>query len=287
MEKVNLIIRQMRQSDILGANGLKKAENWNQTKEDWQMLLSLYPELCLVACVDKMIVGTVTATNYGNQVAWIGMMLVSKDFRGLGISGQLLKTIVANLRECRSIKLDATPAGYPVYQKLGLNQELQIHRMVTSKVCLGITEAHEGSARRIQESDMIAIQKMDLEVFGADRGRLLEILFKRNKEWAWLVERENKVVGFALVRPGCNYAQIGPLYADTIEDAKGLVTHISEQFVGQCLAVDVLSDKSEFKSLLISFGFSIQRSFARMFLKSNTFSGTVKNQFLIAGPELG
>ena len=287
MGKDDIIIRQMQQSDIQGAEALKRAENWNQTKEDWQMLLSLYPRSCFVACNGSTIVGTVTATNYGNQVAWIGMMLVSKDFRERGISTRLLKTIIENLGVCRSIKLDATPAGFPVYQKLGFNEELQIDRMVASKVRIGQSDAIEFSARRFQESDMTAIRKLDFEVFGTDRHPLLEILFNRNEERSWLVERDNKVVGFALVRPGYNFLQLGPLFAETIDDAKCLVTHVMGQFVGQSLVVDVLSDKEELKNLLTSFGFSGQRSFVRMFLKSNTFSGTVKKQFLIAGPELG
>ena len=89
-------IREMKLSDMDSLMRIKNAEGWNQTEKDWELLIH-YPEsVNLVAVHDNRILGTVTAINYAHRVAWIGMMLVDKDFRGRGISKLLLVKPFAN-----------------------------------------------------------------------------------------------------------------------------------------------------------------------------------------------
>src|SRR5690606_16732457 len=87
------------------------------------------PDHCLVAVREGVVIGTVTAITYENQLAWIGMMLVRTPFRGMGIGRLLMSSILKKLESCPSIKLDATPAGFPVYSKLGFIQEYILNRM--------------------------------------------------------------------------------------------------------------------------------------------------------------
>ncbi len=67
-----------------GLMRIKKAEGWNQTEKDWELLIQYRGSVNLVAVLENQIVGTVTALNYAHTVAWIGMMLVDKKFRGRG-----------------------------------------------------------------------------------------------------------------------------------------------------------------------------------------------------------
>lgn len=281
----NINVRQMVTTDIPGAMQLVLAENWNQTQVDWQMFLELNSNLCLVATYKTAIIGTVTAINYKNDVAWIGMMLVSKAFRGLGVSKSLLNTIIEKLEGCKSIKLDATAAGIPVYKKLGFQEELEIDRMVTTPFNSIINNRSRDIVRVISENDLVELSKLDLKFFGANRIDLINFLKKKNK--AWCLIRNECIVGYVFVRPGRNYFQLGPLMAETVDDALNLIEIILENNVGQSIVIDVLHDQFKFKERLASLGFSFQRSFVRMYLKNNSFAGLVNKQFLIAGPELG
>ncbi|MGJ8716218.1 MAG: GNAT family N-acetyltransferase [Maribacter stanieri] len=281
----NINVRQMVATDIPGAKQLVLAENWNQTQVDWQMFLELNSNLCLVATYKTAIIGTVTAINYKNDVAWIGMMLVSKAFRGLGVSKSLLNIIIEKLEGCKSIKLDATAAGIPVYKKLGFQEELEIDRMVTTPFNSIINNRSRDIVRVISENDLVELFKLDLKFFGANRIDLINFLKKKNK--AWCLIRNECIVGYVFVRPGRNYFQLGPLMAETIDDALNLIEIILENNVGQSIVIDVLHDQFKFKERLASLGFSFQRSFVRMYLKNNSFAGLVDKQFLIAGPELG
>ncbi|WP_273276148.1 GNAT family N-acetyltransferase [Maribacter polysiphoniae] len=281
----NIVFRPMVEADISGAMQLVLAENWNQTEEDWRMLLDLNTELCLVATYKDTIIGTVTAMNYKDQVAWIGMMLVSKDFRGLGISKNLLHTIIEKLEGCTSIKLDATAAGIPVYRKLGFLEELKIDRMVVPAFNGKLDNTNKDTVKPLSQADKEELSKLDLKIFGSNRMELINALKRRNK--AWCIVRDERIVGYVLGRPGLNFFQIGPLMAETTDDAINLIEIVLKEQVGKSVVIDVLNDQIPVKQRLTALGFTCQRSFVRMYLKDNSFAGSVSKQFLIAGPELG
>ena len=119
----------MTPEDLKSAMELKDSEGWNQTFSDWEFLLSSNPGQCLVAVMGGKVKATVTAITYENHLAWIGMMLVDKSIRGKGIGKLLMKSIIKELGFCSLIKLDATPAGLPVYIKLGFTPETTLYRM--------------------------------------------------------------------------------------------------------------------------------------------------------------
>lgn len=280
-----LIVRGMREEDIPGAMRLKTAENWNQTQEDWRTLLKLDPHLCLVAACDDNVVGTVTATNYSNELAWVGMMLVDKDFRGMGLGKRLLTTLIEKLGTCQSIKLDATPTGLPLYKSLGFREELTIDRMAITQFEAVLPNGIHALVMPLPETKWHNVMNQDHAFFGADRSRLLAQTLLKNK--GWYVEREGRMTGYLLTRLGSNYTQLGPLSAETAEDAEMLLLSALHDFSGNPVLLDILHDKTNLQELLLSLGFKVQRSFTRMYLQDNSFAGSVQNQFLIAGPELG
>jgi ribosomal protein S18 acetylase RimI-like enzyme len=85
---------------------------------DWELFLRLSPRGCRAAVQDGKVVGTVTTVNYENRFAWVGMVLVDPETRGQGVGTRLLQETMSVLRDMPSIRLDATPQGRPVYQRL-------------------------------------------------------------------------------------------------------------------------------------------------------------------------
>ena len=283
----HVVVRPMQEADVGAVMQIKEAEGWNQTEKDWRLQMAHDPELCLVESVDSQVIGTVTGLNYGNRVAWIGMMLVSGNFRGLGVSKLLLRTIIDKLKACESIKLDATPAGMPVYSKLGFVKEFEIYRMTTPDLQKVSNHKEQDPILPALENNIPEIVKYDMEVFGASRDTLLSMLIKNNPKMAWLLKKQNQAVGYALGRPGSRYTQIGPVFAQSANDAKALMANALKDFAGQPVVVDVPEYQQALKDWLLSLGFTVQRPLTRMYLKSNCFPGDIGKQFLIAGPEIG
>lgn len=270
-----------------GLMKLKDAEGWNQLEKDWAFLISYKESVNLVAVLDDHIVGTVTAINYDNTVAWIGMMLVDRDYRGRGIAKLLLLETIEKLKKLRSIKLDATPVGRPVYLKLGFRDEYTLYRMTNpsvSKISLGDAPFR---TEQIQPADIPAVAAFDKNVFGADRTELIRHLYGSYPEIAWLIKESNSIAGFCLGRRGQSFTQIGPVYASSSDGVKALIQSASHQLTGQALVVDIAAAKSDIKEWLETCGFISQRPFERMYLKNNPHPGIIENQYLISGPELG
>ena len=280
-------LRKMVLSDMDSLMKLKDAEGWNQLEKDWALLINYKESVNLVAVLDDHIVGTITAINYANTVAWIGMMLVDRDYRGRGISKLLLLDAIDKLKKCNSIKLDATPAGRPVYLKLGFIDEYTLYRMTNPSVSKIFLSDDLVETNPAGPGDIPEIAGFDKKVFGADRTELIKRLYETCPELAWVIKENRRVAGFCLGRRGQNFTQIGPVYALSAKGAKALIRSAINQITGQAVVVDIPAERSETERWLEACGFISQRPFERMYLSNNPHPGTVESQYLISGPELG
>jgi len=268
---------------------LSNAEGWNQTENDWKLFIEDPENVCMVAECDNQIIGTTTTINYSNQVAWIGMVLVDKEYRGQGISKSLLTNIFKKLESCKSVKLDATPEGQKVYKKLDFKEEYLIARMVNTSMndLLFDDDNNEILPEPIQRKHIQEIIALDEIIFGANRTQLIKFLVREYPDKAVLVKRNNRITGFALGRDGNKYRHIGPVAASNTGDAKILITKVLKENTNQAVVVDVPCDKEDLLTWLNSIGFIKQRYFTRMYKKENILPGITGKQYLICGPEFG
>ena len=124
------LIQPLTTDDIPAAMRLVEAAGWNQVTTDWQRVIGYQPWGCYKAIIDDRLVGTVTSTSYGQELAWIGMMLVDPELRRQGIGRALMQQVISALQSTRvqTIKLDATPAGRPLYEQLGFVAQFDFQR---------------------------------------------------------------------------------------------------------------------------------------------------------------
>src|SRR3954452_12938986 len=174
MEKISFTLRAMQLNDIEQGMRLSITEGWNQTEKDWKLLIETPGNICLAAQTKDKVVGTTTAINYSNEIAWIGMVLVDKKYRGLGVSKLLLTNILEKLSSCKSIKLDATPAGREVYKKFGFKGEYLITRMRNHSIKNSPTNDDIGIlSEPILAEHVEEIAALDESIFGANRSSLI------------------------------------------------------------------------------------------------------------------
>ena len=130
------MIRRMMRADIPAAMRFKEEAGWNQTEQDWENLLALEPEGCWVyearqtPRAARTLAGSTTIVCYGRDLAWIGMVLVTPEFRRQGIARQLMEQALrfADGRGVARIALDATAMGQPLYRQLGFEDDTPIER---------------------------------------------------------------------------------------------------------------------------------------------------------------
>ena len=267
-------LRLLRPADLPGAMELSRLAGWNQTIEDWDTLLRLDPHGCFVMEVDEGVVATATLLCYGKRLAWIGMVLTRPDYRRMGFAQRLVqaaleRSVALNIE---SVKLDATPEGQPLYEKLGFKTEQIVERWYYDGRS---TQARD---KTIPSSDQYSLAA-DREAFGADRAMLLRELASRNPP--------NTVAGaHCFSRNGTRSRYLGPCVAQEQTAARLVIEQCLRGSPESGWYWDLLSTNRNAFEIAKEFGFVPQRRLERMVL-GNSIDKNDDMVYAIAGFELG
>lgn len=273
--------------DIPFADSLRELAGWNQTTDDWERLLTYQPDGCMIAEWEGERAGTVTTTSYGKRMAWIGMLLVHPKLRGCGIGTALLEKAINHLRFLRipCIKLDATPQGQPIYDRLGFKPEWTLQRWEARRAKVDRRYRHPRTVPW-RESDGAITAAIDLFVMGASRRRMIWALARRG---VTLVHKtpKGRICGFGMMRPGSRAHYLGPIVAEQASQARPLVKTLLVAAGGQPVFWDIPDHQEEMVELARHLGFHPQRPLVRMYLGERNVPGKPEMIFGIAAPETG
>jgi GNAT superfamily N-acetyltransferase len=278
-------LRPMTNHDIPFGLQLSNLAGWNQTEADWAMLLEQSTAGCFLACYNKVEAGTVTTITYQKHLSWVGMMLVAPEFRRLGIGTALLRAAIQAVEAMGVVCLDATPAGKPLYDKLGFQDLYSLGRWLRRPATLEMQSIIP--CRPLTLESLPAIQAYDHRVFGADRTRILYALQRNTPSLAHFTEYNHEIRGFCLGRIGQKYVQIGPVIAEGLEVARDLLLSALQTCAHQHVILDKTLHHPGWAQLLHDLGFVEQRQFIRMHLGEFILPEHHARQLAIAGPEIG
>ena len=287
---MSIEFRELTVDDIPAGLRLCRIARWNQLGEDWELFLRLSPHGCRAAICDGKVVGTVTTVNYENRFAWVGMVLVDPEVRGQGIGTLLLQEAMNILAGIPSIRLDATPQGRPVYQRLGFEDEYELCRMQLdpgATTLSGHLKPDGLSVRPMREEDLAGVAEADRSVFGADRLEVLRSALRRSPEYAWIATGRSGLEGYCFGRHGFNFDQIGPVHSPSELVSQRLVSACIAQTPGTRMIVDPLLHSNSWIDWLRQVGFVHQRPFTRMSLGENRYPGEPGKMWTMFGPEFG
>jgi GNAT superfamily N-acetyltransferase len=242
-------VRPLSTADIPAGVRLKSAAGWNQTEADWRNLLALAPEGCFGIECDGALRATATAVCFGRELAWIGMVLTEREYRGRGFARRLMEHALAYLRTLRVdwIKLDATNMGLPLYERLGFRAEGAIERWLRAP---GPAPAYGATRHNRLDS------ALDREASGTDRSKLLAVLAG--------FESASIAGGFAMGRPGSQAAYFGPCVARSADAARDLIAWFLEQHAEESVYWDILPANADAVAVAREFGFERARELVRM-----------------------
>lgn len=273
-------IRQLFESDIPAAMRLKEAAGWNQTEADWRRLLMLAPGGCFAAIKDGVLVGTTTTTTYGNELAWIGMVLVDPEHRRQGIAAKLMTVALDYLSgKVGTIKLDATALGQPVYERFGFQVESLIERWSGTARGPNHTEFDRDSLGELLMLDQLA--------FNADRSQMIEALIDTASAAPVVVrDADGKLSGYGLARSGTRADYVGPIVAKDPQQVEVLIDRLLNQLNGRRVYFDFNTDCGVGSTVLSDRGFTKERDLIRM-AAGRPGPKTSPLIIGIAGPEVG
>jgi hypothetical protein len=218
---------------------------------------------------------------YPDNFAWISMVLVTASRRRERIGTSILEACCAEVAQRGLLSmLDATPAGERIYRPLGFEGIFNLSRWQ------GISERRGNSSvgiRAMSASDIPSVTAIDAAAFGAKRKFLIESLFRRLPQLAFV---NLDSTSFVLARPGRMATQIGPIVATNEEVADALLDAALGSVSGPVF-LDLIDGRDILIRHLRQRDFSVQRPFLRMGLNRRAPFGDAAQLFVVAGPEFG
>jgi GNAT superfamily N-acetyltransferase len=271
-------LRRLEEDSIADCLALSAEAGWNQTRDDWALFLR---HGTVFGLLDRHVVATGAVLPYSNGFAWISMVLVTASRRRARIGTQILEACCAETARLGLLPvLDATPAGERVYRPLGFEPMFNFSRWqgeATGRPDL------PAELRAMTAADIAAVAATDAAAFGASRSFLIESLFRRAPQLAFVTEG---LSGFVLARPGRIATQIGPVVAADEATAAALLGAALGAASGPVF-LDLIDRWDSLTGPLRQRRFTVQRPFARMGLNRHVPFGNPAKLFVVAGPEFG
>lgn len=276
---------------------LSQEVNWNQTIDDWVLMLT--SGLGVGLRLNGHLGATAILLPFETRVAWISMVVVTADWRRRGFASRLTNKCV-EIAHGRGLvpMLDATPDGSTVYERIGFKRTCTILRYTrnTEREDLStdsqprerITTADKLRIKfPLSDMDIPTIQRLDRKMFGDGRPDIIENLVARNVlSAAVLQDDRHDATGFVIGRPGLDFHQAGPLFASSVSAAIALAEPTLTKIHGK-ICMDVPEDQHMFREYIERQGFEIQRPFYRMYHGDVDPGLPLESCYAIAGPELG
>jgi len=210
--------------DVRAAHALSTSIKWPHRLEDWQFVADA--GVGFVAEEGEQLIGTTHAWKFGADRATIEMVIVGPNQQGRGVGRKLMDLLLDALGG-RAVFLHATPAGKPLYEKLGFHEcgWLDQHQGVVSDP--PAIELMENERLRLAEADDTGkLIHLASSTSGFDRSALLPELMKIAD--TVVLERQGEILGFSMFRAFGRGHVIGPVVAlDTtdLSRAKALIAH--------------------------------------------------------------
>jgi predicted N-acetyltransferase YhbS len=233
--------RKFTAADVPAAHALSMVLGWQHRPEDWQFFADT--AIAFVAEEQGVVIGTAMCWKFGAHRASLGLVIVSSAHQGRGIGRKLMEIVLEELGP-RITFLHATPAGRPLYEKLGFS------------VC-GSLEQHQGSAgkplpvalldgeqlRTGIPADFPCLVELASRASGLERVALLSAMLERGE--SVVLERDGEIVGFSVLRRFGRGHVIGPVVALRSHDdarAKALIGYWLTGREGEFIRIDVPSE---------------------------------------------
>lgn len=233
-------LRRMTVDDLTAAHGLSSEQKWPHRIEDWEMLLSLGfgyvverdgPEN------QREVIGTAMAWLYGEDAATLGMVIVSPNAQGMGLGRRLMDAVLNDLGD-RTVLLNATDEGAPLYRKLGFEQIGPVFQHQGAAFAVPIAALiPDERVRPLGAKDMPTLHALARRATGMDRDALIDALVPGAQ--GVVLTRGNEPVGFALFRRFGRGYVVGPTIAPDTGGAKALISHWLGSNSGMFCRLDV------------------------------------------------
>ena len=277
----DLQIIDVKLSDVDAGIRLSDEAKWNQVHDDWQIFINQGKTVGFRDPQGQLI-ATAAALPYESTFGFIAMVLVTRKWRRRGLATRLVDYCIDWLQKQNLIPvLDATADGAKVYQKQGFSPLFELDRWQIATPAP--QKSPDNHCRLSEASDIEMLIDLDAEAVGSRRAFLINEFIGRPNTNTFVSHDGG---GFVIVRQGRRASQIGPIVAQSQDQAIELISEVVKD-AKNSIFIDVPAVSSQIGLWLKKHGFTKQRSFLRMALGREQPFGATNRLFSSAGPEFG
>lgn len=257
LESYELVAAPMTLDDVPKLHELSIGVGWPHRPEDWALAIGLGEGIVARDEIGRVI-GSAMWFPLGADFAAIGMVITSPRLQENG-AGRWLMGHILNKVGARGKVLNATRPAYRLYISLGF---MPLSPVYQHNGIVGAVAPGPRHARPMTAQDAAAIHGLDSIAMGIARPDVLDRLLPLSA--GTVVERDGRVTGFALCRKFGRGHVVGPIVAESEEDAIALVAPHAEAMEGRFLRVDTRQPDGPFRQFLIGSGIRHYDTVTRM-----------------------
>jgi len=258
-------IRSMTREEVETAIQWAADEGWNPGIYDADPFHAADPDGFLAGFLDNEMVAMISAVKYGDSFGFIGLYIVNPAYRGQGYGRRIWDAAMARLAG-RNIGLDGVPAQQENYRKSGFSYA---HRSIRY-------QGNGGGPMppMAQCSAIVSMPDLPLEeVVAYDRGFFPQERREFLKKWMTMpystvlgIRTGGRLAGFGVLRKCRDGHKIGPLFADSPEQAQTLfMVMLAQTPENEPVFIDVPETSPAAIDLVQRFGLNPMFETARMY----------------------
>ena len=250
LDSYELVARPMVMADIPSLHALSIGVQWPHRPEDWEMLIRLGHGVVAEDAIGR-VVGSAMWWPMEPDFARIGMVITTPRLQEQGAARWLMQQIMRPIG-ARDMALTATREALRLYLSLGFKLGATVFQLQGN-----VTKAPAvvPGARPMTASHEAAVRALDAAALGAKRREVLDALLAVST--GTVVERDGKVVGFALCRRFGRGHVVGPVVAASERNALALISPHVAAHAGQFLRLDTQEADGPVRDYLEACGLSL------------------------------
>ena len=254
----------MTPADLHNIDTMASAEGWNSGLSDSAAFYAADPNGFLIGEVDNKTACIISVVKYGTDYGFLGLYICAPEFRGQGHGWAIWQAGMKYLKG-RTIGLDGVVEQQDNYSKSGFNFA---HRSI--RFCGEMILGAPTDTRLVDVTqDLIpALIAYDRAFIPAERTRFIQNWVAPNTidRQSIALKDSNGICGYGTIRKCAHGYKIGPLFAETSQDADTLLQALCARIGPNTVYLDIPEPHTEGIKFAERYGMTYDFECARMYL---------------------